>query len=101
MLIKSVYPYEKLISEATLTSKVTDFVWPEYKSPKINIHESDLQSINNLLKRINKDYQGRPIRIFVPKYFVPKKIEIKSTEINRNLLIDLTGSKFLHDLIID
>jgi len=74
---------------------------PESKSSKINIQESDLQSINNLLKRINKDYQGRNIRIFGPRCFVPKKIEIKSTEINRNLFIDLTGSKFAHDLIID
>ena len=68
---------------------------------KIKIYESDLQAINVLLKRINKDYQGRTIRILVPKYFVPKKIEIKSTEINRNMLLDLTGSRFIHDLIID
>jgi hypothetical protein len=68
---------------------------------KIKLDQSDLKSVNNILKQITKDYQGRAIRLLAPKCLIPKKLEIKTIEANRNLWIDLDGSRFVYDLVVD
>lgn len=61
----------------------------------------DLHFINSLLKKITTDYKGNKIRMFVPKCFIPKKIEIKTKTTNRNMRINTMGSNFIYDLIMD
>lgn len=68
---------------------------------KINMSESDLSNINELLKNIQMDYMKRKIRIYSPKSCVPNKIKITGYQDNNNLLITTTGYAFLKDLITD
>lgn len=68
---------------------------------KLDVSESDLKSLNGLLKKITTDYKGNKIRMFVPKCFIPEKIEIKKKTTNRNMQIDTDGPKFIYDLVMD
>lgn len=73
----------------------------EMINQKIKINVNDLHEINTLLKSIQIDYTGRKIRMFTPKYFIPKKIEIAGKTDNRNLLINPTDYNFIRDMLVD
>ena len=63
--------------------------------------KNDIVDLDHLLRKIKTDYLNRNIRMWLPKCFVPKKINIKNHEPNRNFIIDLSRSDFLYDLTCD
>ncbi|BCS83456.1 hypothetical protein QLL95_gp0667 [Cotonvirus japonicus] len=69
------------------------------QSSKIN--QSDVKDFDELLRKINKDYLNNHIEILIPNNFTPKKIKITGTKTNRNIMANLHGEKFVHDLIVD
>jgi hypothetical protein len=70
-------------------------------SKSLKLDQTDLKSLNNILKKITKDYRGQNIRILAPKCLIPKKLEIKTTATNRNLSVGSIGSEFIYDLTMD
>lgn len=65
------------------------------------VTKKDLDDLNLVVKNIETDYMNRKIRIYVPKSFIPNKININGIKHNRNLLIQPTKSIFMNDLVID
>ncbi|AYV84961.1 MAG: hypothetical protein Satyrvirus1_47 [Satyrvirus sp.] len=61
--------------------------------------QRDIEDISVLLKKINKDYMNKNIKIYPPKSFIPTKISIKGYYKNRNLLINTNKYSFIEDLI--
>src|SRR5438445_1943083 len=58
------------------------------KTPNENniMGKEDVLDIDRLLRKISKDYLNRKIRIYAPRNFYPKKLELKGYKLNRNLL---------------
>ena len=73
-----------------------------FKDPKSTVTDkSSLVKMNHILKKINTDYQGNNIKLFVPKNFIPRKIVIKGLKPNSNIKANVNGHMFCRDLIID
>lgn len=63
--------------------------------------QNDTKALDALLGHITVDYQGNPIRIYIPKNFTPKKLEVHGERPNRNVLVSATEINFMNDLIVD
>jgi hypothetical protein len=62
---------------------------------------TDVVDLDRIIRKIKTDYMFRPLRIYVPKNFYPKKISLHNKLPNRNLYIDVNKENFLNDLSID
>jgi hypothetical protein len=65
------------------------------------INKQDILDIDQLLRKIKTDYIKRKIRVYVPRGFVPKKMQLSGLKPNRNMLVQLNGHQYLRDLTID
>jgi len=68
---------------------------------RIRLDGDDLRNFNTILKQITHDYRKLPVKLYVPKNVMPKKIKIKGTEKNRNFAVDPVNSYFYTDLLVD
>ena len=70
-------------------------------NPIENVTAADVVDIDRIIRKIKKDYMKRNIRIYMPNNFVPKKITLSGTRLNRNLYVGLDGDRFIGDLTLD
>lgn len=57
--------------------------------------------LNNIFKKITKDYLNQKIKIYVPKLAIMRKNKLDGNYQNRNIIVDCDGYNFLNDLIVD
>lgn len=81
----------------------SNFMESNYNQSDKNIatDQNDIFVMNHLLKKINTDYMKRKIKLYVPKKFIPNKIEINDFTKNRNIVVGKNGFAFINDLVID
>lgn len=65
------------------------------------ITKQDVTDMDQVLRDIHIDYMNRKIRVYVPKSFIPNKININGYKNNRNILINTEGYVFISDLLVD
>ena len=59
------------------------------------------QYISLLLRKVQYDFLGRKIKIYIPNQIIPVEYKITGFTDNRNLIMYGNQYKFLHDLVVD
>ncbi len=84
---------------ANYDHKIFSLIKSTHSPPAVNAQ--NVIDLDFLLQKIKKDYMGRNIRVYAPKFFIPNKITIQGSKDNRNILVKPTGYIYLKDLVLD
>lgn len=93
-------PYTDFEQKADYDHTIYVIVKDNNKTGNIT-RNNDKRDISLLLRKVQYDFLGRKIKMYIPNQIIPVEYKITGFTDNRNLIMYGNQYKFLHDLVVD